>query len=160
MQVPYAMTEGYVPVTYRAQQDAEYLDYLSKEGQLDENGSNATYYAPKIAAAKILLENIENTFITPVFRRSASLRSAAGLLIEETGKGVRRGKTIDDAFFEWLYARVRSLERLDVVEESDGKVELGPLPTESALLIAGLVTVWVGLGVYATLDYLKRRRSS
>ena len=161
VQIPYAMTEGYVPVTYRAQQDVEYIDYLSKEGQLDENGSNSTYYAPKIAAAKILLENIDNTFITPVFTRSASLRSAAGLLIEETGKGVRRGRTIDDQFFESLYSRVRSLQKLDATaEEGQGKVEFGPLPTGSVALIVGLSAVWVGLGVYVIIDYLKRRRSA
>jgi multiple sugar transport system substrate-binding protein len=158
VQIPYAMTEGYVPVTYRAQQDARYVDYLSREGQLDENGSNSTYYAPKIAAAKILLENIENTFITPVFTRSASLRNAAGFLIEETGKGVRRGKTIDDKFFESLYSRTRTLQKLDAVdeEESTNKIDQEPLPLGSVALITGLAVVWVGLGAYLLLDHMKK----
>lgn len=159
VQVPCAMTEGYVPVTLKAQQSEEFTDYLAREGQLDENGSNALYYAPKIAASKLLLRNIENTFITPVFKRSASLRKAAGLLIEETGKSVNRNKTIDDKFFDSLYARVRSLQNLDAVDSDDGKLpELGPMPFESIAMLSGIVVVWAGLGAYATVEYVKKRK--
>ena len=39
VQIPYAQTEGYVPVTSKAQQSEEYQDYLSRAGEDDD-----TYY--------------------------------------------------------------------------------------------------------------------
>ena len=44
----------------------------------------------------MLLDNIDKTFITPVFNGSASVRDAAGQLIENTTKSVRRSQTVDD----------------------------------------------------------------
>ncbi|MBR5797829.1 MAG: extracellular solute-binding protein, partial [Clostridia bacterium] len=108
VQISYSQTEGYVPVTSKAQQSEEYLDYLSREGE-----DNELYYDIKLKATKLLLENTENTFVTPVFNGSTSLRNAAGQLIEETTKAVRRKQTVDDAFFEKLYANMNSLYRLD-----------------------------------------------
>ena len=108
VQISYSQTEGYVPVTSKAQQSEEYLDYLSREGK-----DNELYYDIKLKATKLLLENTENTFVTPVFNGSTSLRNAAGQLIEETTKAVRRKQTVDDAFFEKLYANMNSLYRLD-----------------------------------------------
>ncbi len=158
VQISYSQTEGYVPVTEKAQQSEEYLDYLSKAGQLDENGSTDLYYAPKIAAAKILLDNIDNTFITPVFNGSASLRNAAGFLIEETGKSVNRGFTIDDAQLESTFNRARSLYNLgDKTSVEGGKQALGPMPIGSVMLILGLVFTWLMLGAYLLIDYLIRR---
>ncbi len=45
VQIAYAQTEGYVPVTLKAQQSAEYQDYLSRIGE-----DNELYYDVKIQA--------------------------------------------------------------------------------------------------------------
>ncbi len=42
---------------------------------------------------KMLLANSDNTFVTPVYNGSASLRDAAGQLIENVTKSVRRKET-------------------------------------------------------------------
>ncbi|MBR2716816.1 MAG: extracellular solute-binding protein, partial [Oscillospiraceae bacterium] len=92
VQIAYSSTEGYIPVTLKAQGSDEYTEYLSLEG-----ADNDLHYSVKIQAAKLLLENVDNTFITPVFNGSASLRDAAGSLIESTAKAVRYGQTVDEA---------------------------------------------------------------
>ncbi len=159
VQIAYSQTEGYVPVTSKAQNSEEYQDYLSKAGQLDENGNGDLYYAPKIAASKLLLENIDNTFITSVFNGSASLRNAAGLLIEETGKSVRRGIKIDDARIETIFGKVSSLYKLGEVAGDVGvNKDLGPLPTTSVILLISIGVLWVGIGAYALCSYLITRK--
>ena len=50
VQIAYSTTEGYVPVTSKAQESAEYQDYLSRSGE-----DNDYYYSVKIDAAKLLL---------------------------------------------------------------------------------------------------------
>lgn len=115
VQMAYSETEGYLPVTLKAQNSAEYQDYLSKAG-LVVDGDNQKYYKVKIDATKLLMENTDNTFITPVFSGSASLRNAAGELIERTVKSARRGETIDDEYFERMFREVNSLYRLDEIK--------------------------------------------
>ncbi len=107
VQIAYARTEGYVPVTAKAQQSAEYRDYLSRAGEDD-----SLYYDVKIQASQLLLNNVDNTFTTPVYNGSTSLRNAAGQLIENVVKSVRRKETVDDAYMTRLYADVTSLYRL------------------------------------------------
>lgn len=159
VQIAYAQTEGYVPVTSKAQQSEEYLDYLSRAGQLDENGSTDLYYAPKITASRILLDNIDNTFITPVFNGSASLRNAAGYLIEETGKSVKRGFEINDAQLEKIFTKARAnYSIIETSSSSDGKVELGPMPTASVVMLVSIGGVWVMLGVCALVSHITERK--
>ena len=101
VQIAYSQTEGYVPVTTKAQNAPEYLDYLSRAGE-DYN----EHYDVKIAASKLLLANIDHTFITPVFNGSSSVRSAAGQLIENVTKSMRRKETVDEAYMDKLYEGV------------------------------------------------------
>ena len=108
VQIAYAQTEGYVPVTSKAQQSQAYQEYLSLEGQDDDE-----HYTVKIQASKLLLEHAEDTFVTPVFNGSASLRDAAGQLIENTVKSIRRKETVDEAYMEQLFADVNALYHLD-----------------------------------------------
>ena len=98
VQIAYSQTEGYVPVTSKAQESDEYVDYLSREGE-----DNDLYYDVKLKATKLLINNIENTFVTPVFNGSTSLRNAAGQLIEEVNLSARRGEVIDDEYVSALY---------------------------------------------------------
>ena len=111
VQIAYSQTEGYVPVTAKAQSSDEYKEYLSRSGE-----DNDTYYSVKIDAAKLLIENVEHTFTTPVFSGSASLRDAAGQMIEEVTKARRRNKQVNDAFIETLYKDMSSLYKLDQVK--------------------------------------------
>lgn len=145
VQIAYAQTEGYAPVTSKAQESAEYLDYLNRSGE-----DNDLYYDVKIAATKLLMENTENTFVTPVFNGSTSLRNAAGQLIENVTKAVRRGKDLD---YPALYDEVTSLYHLDeIIVKKEG-----PLPNGAILLFAGLGICWVGIVASVVFDKYKKR---
>ena len=156
VQIAYSETEGYVPVTLKAQDSAEYKEYLSMEG-----ADNDVHYDVKIQAAKLLLDNVDNTFITPVFNGSASLRDAAGTLIENTTKSVRRKETVDDAYMEKLFSDVTSLYRLNGGRQADsvGKKELGRLPGTAKALIIVLAAAWVLIGISRLLVVLKKRKN-
>ena len=110
----------------------------------------------KIDAAQLLLDNTDNTFVTSVFNGSTSLRNAAGQLIEDVNKAVRRGQTVDDAYLDGLFEEVSALYRLDQITASDGETELGPLPAASKALLAALATCWAGMGIYALAERRKR----
>ncbi len=154
VQIAYSQTEGYVPVTSKAQDSPEYRDYLSREGE-----DNDFYYDIKIQASKLLMDNTQNTFVTPVFNGSASLRNAAGQLIEETTKGVLRGKSMDEAFYEKLYADITSLYRLDQVSAAGAPTrEFGPLPGTAVFLLSALGITWAGILAYLTAQYLKKHK--
>ena len=152
VQIAYSQTEGYVPVTEKARQDPAYQDYLSRCGEDDD-----LHYDVKIQATKILLENGEHTFTTPVFNGSASVRQAAGQLIEETAKAVRRKQPTDDRALEEIYEKVASLNHLDQIQRTAGSDDLGPLPTEARLLIWGQGLCW--LGIFGALVLERRKKS-
>ena len=136
---PYAQTEGYVPVTSKAQQAPEYQDYLARAGEDDD-----TYYDVKIQATQLLLDHTEDTFVTPVFNGSASLRDAAGQLIENTVKSVRRHETIDESYWDKLFSDVSALYHLDERSATaTAPSDLGPLPTTAVVLLASLAAAWV-----------------
>ena len=151
VQMAYAQTEGYVPVTSKAQNSGEYQEYLARRGE-----DNDLYYDIKIAATTLLLENTQNTFVTPVFNGSASLRNAAGQLIENVNKSVRRGQTVDGSYIDSLYEDVTALYRLDQIALSSDKVELGELPVESFILILCIVLCWIGMLLYIITEKLKK----
>lgn len=151
VQIAYAETEGYVPVTTSAQNSDAYQDYLSRSGE-----DNDTYYEVKIAATQILLDNTENTFTTEVFNGSASLRDAAGQLIENVTKSARRKETIDDDYMEQLFDDITSLYRLDQISTVDGKVELGPLPSTAVALLAALAAAWICIIGYFLYERVKK----
>jgi len=154
VQIAYAETEGYVPVTRKAREDAAYQEYLAHAGE-----DSAQYYEVKLLASKLLLENTENTFVTPVFNGSTSLRDAAGQLIENTVKSVRRGETVDDAYIDSLYSSVTALYRLGQGGASGaGKQDLGPLPNTSKALLGTLAAVWVILGIGVLLGAVHKKR--
>ncbi|MCM1101668.1 MAG: extracellular solute-binding protein [Clostridium sp.] len=159
VQIAYSETEGYVPVTTKARESAEYLDYLSRAGEDDK-----LYYEIKIQAAELLLDNVDHTFVTPVFNGSASLRDAAGQLIENTVKSVRRGETVDDAYFDKLYDDITALYRLDRIgvrggAPADAGEDMGPLPQTAVTLLGSLGVAWILIVLYAVWQmYGKRRR--
>ena len=158
VQIAYAETEGYVPVTSKAQESAEYQDYLSRSGE-DKN----KHYSIKIDASRLLMDNVDKTFTTPVFNGSASVRDAAGQLIETTAKSVRRHQTANDEFFTKLYADTGSLYRLDQINvlgtTTSERAQLGPLPSTAVWLLVCLGAAWVLLGVWYAASTQKAKKA-
>lgn len=156
VQIAYAETEGYVPVTTRAQGAADYREYLSHED------ADAAHYEVKIKATKLLLAHVNDTFVTPVYNGSASLRDAAGQMIENVTKSVRRKEAVDEAYLDKLFSDVTSLYRLDTAARSKinagEKEELGPLPDAAIALLTTLGAAWVLLAATALSGRVKQRR--
>ena len=155
VQIAYSQTEGYVPVTSKAQDSDTYQEYLNSDA------GDELHYPVKLQAAKLLLDNTENTFTTPVFNGSASLRDAAGQLIESVTKSVRRKQTVDDAYIDKLYEDISSLYRLNQSSGRSGMTsggDLGPLPTGSRVLLIALVVIWLLLGAHAVSEKVKARK--
>lgn len=157
VQIAYAQTEGYVPVTTRAQQNPAYQDYLSRAGQDDQQ-----YYDVKLQATRMLLEHTQDTFVTPVFNGSASVRDAAGQLIENTAKSVRRGETVDDGYYQALYQDVSSLYRLDQIGRADrmadaASEDLGELPPASVILLCSIAAVWICIVAFSIFSAKKKK---
>ena len=184
VQLGYAETEGYLPVTLKAQQSREYQDYLNRKGE-----DNNEHYFVKIEASELLMNHTSETFVTPVFSGSASLRNAAGQLIEEACKNARRNKELQ---IDELYDRINGLFQLDEIEvkqketavpetqeedaseQKNGTAETEEtgdapvtsvkdvsdkeLPAESKALLIGLPVVWLGIGGYALLEKKKTKR--
>ncbi len=160
VQIGFSETEGYVPVTSKALNDSSYQDYLSREGE-----DNDRYYSVKIKASKLLLNNTANTFVTPVFNGSASLREAAGALIEESVKNAIRKKEWNDEAINTIYANMTSLYHLDQIQPISGGTDapaavnrdLGPLPITADLLLGAVVLTWVGILIYVATQYIKKK---
>ena len=150
VQIAYAQTEGYVPVTRKAQQSDAYQDYLSRAGE-----DNDLHYSVKLEATKLLLESTGSTFVTPVFNGSASLRNAAGQLVEDVNKSVRRGETLDSRYISRLYKEVSSLYRLDQIRTDPGAAP-GEIPAASKALLAALALCWLAMGAYAVREKIRK----
>ena len=169
VQLGYAETEGYLPVTLKAQQSAEYQEYLSRKGE-----NNQEYYDIKIEASELLMKNTANTFVTPVFNGSASLRSAAGQLIENVCKSARRKEAWSDAYIQKQFADVSSLYRLDQIkvtdeepENGDGEAEKEPvktgwsdLPGISRALLITVPAVWIVIGILSVIQSRKQKQKN
>lgn len=155
VQIAYSETEGYIPVTTKAGECAEYQDYLSRGGE-----NNTDYYDVKIKASRLLLEHVDDTFVTPVFNGSASLRDAAGQLIESTVKSVRRGEEVNEKYIKELYSDVTSLYRLEQGGgAAAGKEELGPLPKTAVILLTSLAVVWALIILYVLWGVKRKPKS-
>ena len=142
IQIAYSQTEGYLPVTSKALNSDVYKEYIDNSG-ID----NLQHYSVKIDATKIVRDYSDKTFVTPVFNGSASLRNAAGQMIEESVKALRRKKDVNDEFFNTLFADTNSLYRLDQVTGVSNR-ELGELPLVSKMLLGGIAITWVLIGIY------------
>ena len=127
-------------------------DYLDRCGEDD-----LEHYEVKIRASQLLLDHVGDTFVTPVFNGSASLRDAAGQLIENTAKSVRRKETVDDAYMDELFRDVNSLYRLGSAS-TGGRKDLGPLPGTAVFLLSALVVVWILLLAYWLFERLRKRK--
>ena len=168
VQLGYAETEGYLPVTLKAQQSAEYQEYLSRKGE-----DNQDYYDIKIEASELLMKNTENTFVTPVFNGSASLRSAAGQLIENVCKSARRKEEMSDAYIQKQFTDVSSLYRLDQIKATDQAEDGGEtaeeepaqtgwndLPGASRTLLITVPAIWIVIGLISLFRSKKQKQKN
>lgn len=151
-QINYSKTEGYVPVTLKAQNSEVYQDYLSKEG-IDNN----EHYYVKIEAAKLVINNMNNTFITPVFNGSSSLRSAAGELIVSLIRSCMRNETINDAYYVTLFDKTSKLFRITEIGNQSVEIDYSfkSITTEGKVLIFSVLGIWVLIGIYFLITKLK-----
>lgn len=156
VQIAYATTEGYIPVTLKARMSDEYQDYLRKSGT-----DNNEHYQVKIDATKLLLDNDSNTFVTPVFNGSASVRTAASALIESVVKAARRKQTIDTSAIDRIYADTAKLYKLDQMNSSrQERIEFGELPSTSVVLLTALVITWALLATIYIRNLIRKRNES
>ncbi|MBP3377766.1 MAG: extracellular solute-binding protein [Clostridia bacterium] len=155
VQFGYSDTEGYLPVTTKFLESDEFVDYMARIGEDDDE-----HYFVKLAAKQILIDNLDNTFVTPVFNGSASLRDAAGQLIENVTKSMRRKETVDEGYMEELFHDINALHRLDQLGASTvgQKAELGKMPIASVVLISALCAAWVIIVIYVVVNLLKKRK--
>lgn len=154
VQIAYSETEGYVPVTLKAQNSPEYQEYLSLAGTDKDK-----HYDVKIQVVNLLMEHTQDTFVTPVFNGSASLRSAAGELVENVTKSVRRKKEVNEQFMTDMYSDVKSLYHLDdSMNRGEGKQKLGELPRTAKIMIGILVITWLCIGAYVIKENVKNKK--
>ena len=143
-------------MTLKAQETETYRDYLDREGE-----DNELHYTVKLQATKLLLENTENTFVTPVFNGSASLRDAAGGLIESTVKAIRRKKEVNEEFFDSLFAEMSALHHLDEAGADQAvQADLGPLPPAAVALLCSLGGTWILLAAWWSWGLIKKKNKS
>jgi len=160
VQIAYAGTEGYVPVTGKAQGSAAYQDYLARSGE-----DNKTYYDVKIKASKLLLDNVDHTFVTPVFNGSTSLRDAAGQMIEKVTNSIRRKEVVDEAYIWDLYRNMASLYRLNrgsgqVSLSGGGQEEQGSMPATAVVLLASLAAAWILILLYVIVSGIRKHKKN
>ena len=141
-------------MTYKALGSEEYQDYLSRCGE-----DYGEHYDVKIKASQLLFDNLANTFVTPVFNGSASLRDASGQMIESVVKSTRRGETVDDAYLDKLFDDVTALYHLDDASRmaSSGPADLGPLPGTAVALLSALGAAWVLIGAAVLVGRLRKK---
>ena len=126
---------------------------------MSRKGEDSDHYSVKIEASELLRKHTSDTFVTPVFNGSASLRSAAGQLIESTSKSARRKEKMNDTYIERLYASVISLFQLDQIEVKAGKkVSFAELPGEAKTLLIVIPCIWLVIGAYSLRASTKKKR--
>ncbi len=121
------------------------------------------------------MKYLDDTFVTPVFNGSASLRSAAGQLIENVCKSARRKEEMSDDYIENLYHEVSSLYRLDQIkaeqnaadkiqmadeEEKNRKTGWNELPRASRALLIILPGTWLLITGFSLYRAKKTKRKN
>jgi len=92
-----------------------------------------------------------------VFNGSASLRSAAGQLIENTCKSARRKEEMSEGYLDKLFKDVTSLYRLDQIDGNQAKRDI---PTESKALLMAIAVIWLLIGAWRVRAVLKKRKKT
>ena len=149
VQLGYTKTEGYLPVTTRANDSEAFKNYLK----------DANEYVVKREATKLVLNNIDNTFISPVFNGSSDVRDAGSYLVEGVCGNNKRYKTSEE--IDTLYQKcIEKYGLQSLIDASNGTGELvvRQISKESVILLSTLGITWVILGVYVINDKIIKKR--
>lgn len=92
VQVSYAKTEGYSPVTTEAVESKEYVDFLS---------SDSIYYVQRLASEAVIKYH-NNSFVTPAFNGSSDIREQVGNIVKTVAVSKSRVIDIDSIFAKAL----------------------------------------------------------
>lgn len=144
VQMGFSSTEGYLPVTKKVINDPDYLAYLNHE----DDGSTY-YYGVKLEASKLVLNNIERTFITAVFNGSTLLRDAAGSLIEgmfDKNYSGNRENIVK------LYSELKTRYHFENLTKPK-------LSSTAIVLISALGVAWLGLISFGIVMIVKIKKS-
>ncbi len=145
VQLAYSKTEGYLPVTSRAAESENFTSYLNDSSE----------YKVKRDASKLVLDNVDNTFISPVFNGSSYVRDAGSYLIEAVcGKNNRYKKYEElDELFE------KCIEKNNLSELMDGENTIHrKIYKEGIILLSTIGGVWLLMGGYVLYSSLNGKR--
>ena len=144
VQMGYVKTEGYLPVTSRTNESEEFKAYLNNENE----------YKVKRDATKLVLDNIENTFISPVFNGSSDVRDAGSYLIEGVCGNNTRYKKYNE--LEVLYEKC--IKNYGLQDLLDGKLPSKSISKESIIMLSILGITWILLGTYVVYDKIIKKK--
>ena len=148
VQLAYTKTEGYLPVTKSATESDEFKAYLKNEKE----------YSVKRDATKLVLNNIENTFISPVFNGSSDVRDAGAYLVEGVCGNNKRYKTSEE--IDELYQKcIEKYTLQELINSTTGTIERKPISKESIILLASLGIIWILLGAYVLNEKFIKKKS-
>ena len=148
VQLGYTKTEGYLPVTKSATESDAFKAYLNNEKE----------YVVKREATKLVLDNIENTFISPVFNGSSDIRDAGAYLVEGVCGNNKRYKTSEE--IDELYQKcIEKYGLQELINKTTGNVERKPISKESIILLASLGIIWILLGAYVLNEKFIKKKS-
>ena len=139
IQIEYPQTEGYIPVTKSARESVNYQNYL--------NNSDKSNNQVVIDASKVVLNNIDNTFITSVFNGSADVRQAAGSLISSATAHKSRQNPYTNDELDDLYSRIITNNKLSRNKIKDNVKAKSNLIIEIILFIV-LGLIWLQIIIY------------
>ena len=122
---------------------------------------NDEHYYVKIDATKLLVENIENTFVTEVFNGSASLRQASGQMIEEVLKYSRNKSNppMNEEYITELFDKMVSRYKLQIADLDGSTGQADNLPSASVILLVTLAVIWIAMGIYELIHLLKKKQN-
>ena len=157
-QVNYSQSEGYIPVNKKAIESTSYQEYINNPNSKPITKQEKVYYDVKINASKLIIDNIDNTFITPVFNGSSMVRKASGDLIERVVYDVltKNTKLNDSDYIDGVYSIVIEQNKLEIDTHKISK----ELPAGSKALIIGLVVVWFALGGIYVFNFVKNKKNN
>lgn len=147
VQLDYTKTEGYLPVTSRTNESQAFKDYLNDNNE----------YVVKREATKLVLNNIDNTFISPVFNGSSDVRDAGAYLVEGVCGNNKRYKTAEE--IDTLYEKcIEKYGLQELIDATGGETIERKISKESIILLSTLGIIWILLGTYVINDKIIKKR--
>jgi multiple sugar transport system substrate-binding protein len=149
IQIKYPQTEGYIPVTKSARESVEYQNYL--------NNNDNEYNQVVIDASKVVLNNIDNTFITSVFNGSADVREASGSLIASATAHKNRANSFTNEELDTLYSKIITNYKLPK-DKIVGDVKKEQNYVIAIIMLITLGVIWIFIIIYIILERRKKKK--